>query len=315
MARRTSSRPVSDLARFDSAGGLLQKHRKLTWWKRRSEAPEVLVRSQPDALVQAGGHGDRAVSKSAGRGSIPRQPATGSSDGAGPCLASRSTRVRLPPTPPFRHGSKVECVLGKDAARVRFPLADPDRERRPRAGPQPSKLPMWVRFPPLALCGRSARGGMLACQAGGAGSTPAGRTRSSSFAGAEGWLQPTPRGFDSLRALRPVRLAARMRDSRSRDRGSSPLRDALPTWSKGRALGFEPRRWGFDSLRGYQLPGARPDEHRPSKPDDAGSNPAWETNAATRVRPALHTGTGASSNLAAATAPHVAVARNGPSAS
>ncbi len=150
VARRTSSRPVSDLARFDSAGGLSRKHRKLTWWKRRSEAPEVLVRSQPDALVQAGGHGDRAVSKSAGRGSIPRQPATGSSDGAGPCLASRSTRVRLPPTPPFRQGSKVACVLGKDAARVRFPLADLECECRPRAGPRPSKPSMWVRSPPLA---------------------------------------------------------------------------------------------------------------------------------------------------------------------
>lgn len=29
-------------------------HRKLTWWKRRSEVPEVLVRSRPDALFVDG---------------------------------------------------------------------------------------------------------------------------------------------------------------------------------------------------------------------------------------------------------------------
>ena len=97
--------------------------RKLTWWKRWFEAPEVLVRFQPDALwpwcsgiaqqvvaLQARvrissvtprvrGHGDQPVSKSGGRGSTPRGPAHRSfpsSKGSGSEFLSLGIGVRIP---------------------------------------------------------------------------------------------------------------------------------------------------------------------------------------------------------------------------
>lgn len=85
----------------------------------------------------------------------------------------------------------------------------------------------------------------------------------------------------------------------------------MPAWSNGKAPGFEPGRWRFESFRGccqfnrvsiVQLdrtpaceagnvgsspagdatPSGLTERHRSSKPDDAGSSPAWEACATTR---------------------------------
>ena len=191
-APRRSSRLVSDQRAVRFRAGALW-HRKLAWWKRRSEAPEVLVRFQPDApersvrsqgsgwatcfgstrwrvrsprlrlrsTEQAGGHGDRADSKSAGRGPIPRRPAArGRLTGQSLALQAGARgfdSLRLHPYLPHAHASVVQ---GQDHSL------------------------------PSCRCGFDPR--------------------------------------HSLR-LRPVLLVARMRDLHSRDRGPTPLRDAMPT--------------------------------------------------------------------------------------